>query len=97
MTIAEVEWVRDRRGRAVLQPRFSDPGSYQTVIALSSLGQQGLSARDFTRVLSLLGLQGQGALVASTAAAFVGAVLLTRLARRVQGRAATAGSQPGRP
>ena len=33
---------------------FSGPGSHQTVIALSSLGQQGLSARDFTRALSLL-------------------------------------------
>ena len=37
--------------------------------------------------MSLLGLQGQGGLVASTAAAFVGAVLLTRLARKVQRRA----------
>ena len=38
-------------------------------------------------LLSVLGLQGQGALVASTAAAFVGAVLLTRLARALRGRA----------
>ena len=33
---------------------FSDPGSHQAVIVLSSLGQQGRSARDFTRALSLL-------------------------------------------
>ena len=37
--------------------------------------------------VSLFGLQGQGGLVASTAAAFVGAVLLTGLARALARRA----------
>ena len=46
-------------------------------------------------LLSLLGLRGQGGLVASTAAAFVGAVLLTGLAR-VARRPAPA-ARPGRP
>jgi uncharacterized membrane protein YeaQ/YmgE (transglycosylase-associated protein family) len=45
--------------------------------------------------MSLLGLQGQGGLVASTAAAFVGAVLLTGLAR-VARRPAPA-ARPGGP
>ena len=44
-----IEALRDEQGGS-----FSDPGSRQTVIVLSSLGQQGLSARDFTRALSLL-------------------------------------------
>ena len=48
-------------------------------------------------LLSLFGLQGQGGLVASTGAAFVGAVLLTGLARRVQGRAPAEASRPRRP
>ena len=38
-------------------------------------------------LLSLLGIQGQGGLVASTAAAFVGAILLTGLAWAAQRRA----------
>ena len=38
-------------------------------------------------VVSLLGLQGQGSLVASTGGAFVGAVLLTGLARGIASRA----------
>ena len=47
--------------------------------------------------MSVLGLQGRGGLVAGTGAAFVGAVLLTGLARRVQGRAPAEASRPRRP
>ena len=47
-------------------------------------------------LLSLLGLHGQGGLVASTGAAFAGAVLLTRLARDVRREAPAEVARPHR-
>ena len=77
-------------------------GAMATVFLTSrSYGQTGdigigvLGALGAGLLVGLLGLQGQVSLVASTAAAFAGAILLTSLGRQLHRTAPVSGRPPG--